>query len=129
MAWDLSFLRPAQNKDTVLARVERHMGGKCLQTHIISHAIQPLEQVNLQIVLDKWLETEPFSNLFGYSFGQYTFEQNLAHFVQTPEPVAPVEREHCHVNANGTLDCVTRGAFLVRFRDQPIVIMIRKGDG
>jgi AAA+ superfamily predicted ATPase len=128
MAWNLSFLSSGQNKDTVLARVERHMGRKCLQTHIINHAIQPLEQVNLQIVLDKWMETEPFSNLFGYSFGQYTFEQNLAHFVQTPEAVAPVEREHCPVSANETLDCVTRGVFLVRFRDQPIVIMIRKED-
>src|SRR5262249_37399633 len=83
---------------------------------------------NLQVILDKWLETAQDSNLFGYSFRQYSLEQNLAHFVQTPEPIAPVEREHCAVSANGTLDCVTRGVFLLRFRDQPIVIMIHKGD-
>jgi ATP-dependent 26S proteasome regulatory subunit len=45
-----------------------------------------------------------------------------------PESLAPVEREHCAVNASETLDCVIRGVFLLRFRDHPIVIMIHKGD-
>jgi AAA+ superfamily predicted ATPase len=104
------------------------MGGKCRHTHIISHAIQALEQVNLQLTLEKWLEMGRDSHLFGYSFGQYSFEKNLAHFVQTPEPIAPVEREHCAVNVNERLDCVTRGVFLLRFHDHPIVIMVHKGD-
>ena len=128
MAWNLSFLRPGQNSDTVRARIERHMGGNCLHTHILSHVIQPMEQVNLQFVLDKWLETGRDLHLFGYSFSQYSFEKNLAHFVQTAEALAPVEREHCAINANETLDCVTRGVFLLRFHEHPIVIMIHKGD-
>ena len=39
MAWSFSFLRPGRNRNSVLARIERHMGGKCRHTHIISHAI------------------------------------------------------------------------------------------
>jgi AAA+ superfamily predicted ATPase len=129
MAWNFSFQRRWKNKDTVLARIKQHMRGDCRHSHIISHAIQPLEQVNLQIALDKWLqETGGDSNLFGYSFGQFSFEKNLAHFVQTAEPLAPVEREHCPLNANETLDCVARGIFLLKFETYPIVVMIHKGD-
>ncbi len=127
MAWNFNFQKP--RPDSVLARIEKHMGGNCLQTHIISHAIQPLEQVNLQLILDKWLQkTGRDSDLFGYSIGQYSFEKNLAYFVQTPESLAPVEREQSAVNANETMDCVARGIFLLKFHEHPIVIMIHKGD-
>jgi hypothetical protein len=105
------------------------MGGNCLQTHVISHAIQPLEQVNLQLVFDQWLKnTGKDGDIFGFTFGQYCFERNLAHFVQTAESLAPVEREHSPINASETLDCVVKGILLLRFQEQPIVIMIQKGD-
>jgi ATPase family associated with various cellular activities (AAA) len=128
MAWSFSFLHASPKKDSVRARIEKHMGKDCQNTHILSHVMQPLEQVNLQIVLDKWLESGRDAHLFGYSFGQYSFEKNFAHFLQMPEAIAPVEREHCAVNANETLDCVTRGIFLLRFREQPIAVLIHKGD-
>jgi AAA+ superfamily predicted ATPase len=129
MAWKLHWQKRRPNSDNVRARIERHMGGTCLQTHIIHYAIQPLEQVNLQLVLDKWLqETGHEADLFGYSFSRYSSEKSLAHFVQTAEPLAPVEREHATVNAHETLDCVIRGIILLRFQEHPIVIMIRKGD-
>lgn len=124
MGW--FFFRRRQIKDSVLARIEAHMGGNCLHAHIINHAIQPLEQVNLQLVLDRWSGED--SSVFGFSFTGFTLEKQLAHFVQNPEPLAPVEREHCPVSAKETLDCVTRGIFLLRFRGQPITVMIQKGD-
>ena len=106
------------------------MGGNCVNTHLLSHQIKPIEQVNLQLVLDKWLTTSRGSRLFGYSFGVNTFslDKGLTHFVQIAEAIAPVEREHCAIDADETLDCVTRGIFMLRFREQPIVVMIRKGD-
>ncbi|HWY85143.1 MAG TPA: ATP-binding protein [Gemmataceae bacterium] len=128
MAWNFQLFKPAVNNN-VRERIEKHMGRNCLDAHIISHEIQPLEQVNLQLVLDKWLEQggRP-SNLFGYSLAQFTFEKSLAHFLRTPEQVAPVEREYAAVNANESLDCVTRGIFLLKFQEQSIVIMIQKPD-
>jgi hypothetical protein len=81
MAW--------RSRDTVLARVERHMGGKCVDTHIISQKIKPLEQVNLQLVLDEWLQKEPGSQLFGYSFTKYSPEQNR-HFPPISTSFCPV---------------------------------------
>ena len=128
MPWNLSFLRLGQSSDSVLARIKKHMGGDCRNTHILSHTIQPLEQVNLQLVLDKWMETGRDTGLFGYSFAAYSFEKSLAHLLQTPEAVAPVEREHCAISMTETLDCVTRGVFLLRFGEHPIVIMIQKAD-
>src|SRR6185369_10019774 len=73
MAWNLDFLRP--QTDSVKARIERHMGGNCRQSQIISHSIQPLEQVNLQIILDKWLHTSSGDDLFGCSFQHYSMEK------------------------------------------------------
>src|SRR5262249_21449230 len=128
MRWNFSFLRFGMKKDSVLARIEKHMGGDCQNTHILSHAIQPLEQVNLQLVLDRWLAAGSDTHLFGYLFAAYSLEKNFAHLLQTPEAVAPVEREHCPINAMETLDCVTRGVFLLRFREHPIAIMIQKAD-
>lgn len=89
MAWNFSFLAP----DNVRSRLVGHMGGDCVSAHIISHTIEPLEQVNLQLVLDQWLQKEGGS-LFGYSLSGYTFETGLAHFLRTPEAIAPVEREY-----------------------------------
>jgi len=127
MAWNLGFLRP--KNDHVRARIEKHMGGNCDQSHIISHAIRPLEQVNLQIVLDQWLKSSGAgADLFGFTFGQYSFEKHLAHFLRTPEAFAPVEREHSPINANESIDCVVRGIFLLQFNGHPIVVMVLKGD-
>src|ERR1043165_618643 len=130
MKWKLPWkTNPQLNQGSVLARNEKHMGGSCLQTHIIGHVIRPLEQVNLQLVLDRWLQaTGSDTDLFGYSFQEYSFEKKLAHFLQRAEPLAPVEREYSAISADETLDCVIRGIFLLRFRGHPIVVMVSKGD-
>ena len=77
MAWNLKLLKPSVSNN-VRERIENHMARNCLEAHISSVMISsPLEQVNLQLVLDKWLEQsgQP-SNLFGYSLAQYTFEKS-----------------------------------------------------
>jgi hypothetical protein len=68
MAWNFKLFPSTATRDNVRARIEKHMGGNCVQTHIISHTIQPLEQVNLQLVLDKWLAQSGF-NPFGVKKG------------------------------------------------------------
>ncbi len=129
MGWRFRRFKLVAGRNNVQARIKRHMGHNCLETHIISHDVQPLEQVNLQLVLDKWTEQAgQSSEVFGYTLAQYAFEKSLAHFLSIPESVAPVEREHAAVNTNETLACVTRGIYLLKFQEQPIVIMIQKGD-
>jgi hypothetical protein len=137
MAWNLKLFGSASS-NTVRARVEKHMGGNCLHTHIIGHPIRPVEQVGLQIVLDEWLErTGNKYGLFGYASSGYGLDQGLSQLVQPkhafglmdrPQSIGPVERQSIAVSGSEMLDCVVRGIYLLRFQEQPIVVMLRKGD-
>lgn len=129
MFWGLRISRFIVASDNTLSRMERHLGSKARATHILSHDIQPLEQVNLHRVLERWRSECPQSSLFGAAYSLYSSQRNLTHFAQVAENIAPVEREQIEVDNGESAECVTAGIYLLRFRGAPIVVMLGKGDG
>jgi SpoVK/Ycf46/Vps4 family AAA+-type ATPase len=115
--------------DSVRRQLENHMRDSCANAHTIAYDIQPIERVNLQMALDRWLESEPLAHLLGYST-QYLYSSvGLAHLAIHHESVAPVQRERFPFEIAGDVDCVIRGIYLLRYEKQPIAIMIRRSDG
>jgi len=113
---------------SVRDRLQGHLGRSFEHAQIISHAIQPFERVNLQIVLDRWWDDSRGPQLFGYSFVSYGTDHGLAYLCRVNEQQAPVEREHLPKKVGESLACVKKGIFLLRYREAPIVVMIRPGD-
>ncbi len=118
-------LRLIRAEQSVRKRLERHMRGSCVNNHTIAHTIQPIERLNLQMALDRWLESNPLTDLFGYSVAYFS-NTGMAHMAINHERVAPVERERSGFEIAGDVNCVTRGIYLLYYRDRPIAVMIRR---
>jgi hypothetical protein len=121
----LKFRRP---RNQVKERLAHHMGGDCAGAQTISHPIQPVERVGLQLALDEWAETNPVpAQLLGYSvdvlgrstgLGQLLLDKDIA--------LAPVERQQFPRGPGEQLDCVVRGVYLLHHRDQPVVVLLHQ---
>ena len=118
------FIRAAHS---VRKRLENHMRGPCVNNHTIAHTIQPIERLNLQMALDRWLDSGPSTDLFGYSVS-YLSKAGLAHMAIHHERIAPVQRERTAFEVTGDLDCVTRGIYLLHHQAEPIAVMIHRSD-
>ena len=118
------FIRAAHS---VRKRPENHMRGPCVNNHTIAHTIQPIDALNLQMALDRWLDSGPSTDLFGYSVS-YLSKAGLAHMAIHHERIAPVQRERTAFEVTGDLDCVTRGIYLLHHQAEPIAVMIHRSD-
>ena len=114
----------------VRSRLEIHMGGNCSNAQSIAHNIQPVERVNLQMILDRWLESGAGkTGHFGFSARGYFSDPGLAYLtIQDDCVVAPVERQRVETEIAGGLDCVTRGIYLLHFQKKPIVVLVRRSE-
>jgi hypothetical protein len=121
--------RPPAKRDNARLHLEKHLGGSCRSAQTITHAIQPIERVNIQIVLDRWLEAgKPKANVFGYAFGLFPGSaNNLSGLVINDISIAPVQRQRFGDVAN-SLDCVTHGIYLLIFQEAPIAVMLHRNE-
>src|SRR5262245_30062755 len=101
---------------SVKRRIEAHMDGNCVAAHAVSHTIKPIERVNLQLTLDRWMALKDgATQLLGYTTQQWEHDVGLAQaLVRDSLVIAPVEREQLPRDVGESLDCVTRGVFLMR---------------
>src|SRR5262245_60032283 len=107
--WPWSKPKPITRK---LSRpVERHLGINLDEAQSITHESKPVEQVNIQKVIDRWCaESNPGSETIGFSATGYLRDGGLVKHLITDELIqAPLERTQLESGPNETLDCVTRG--------------------
>jgi cell division protease FtsH len=106
-----------------------HMGGPCDDAETVSHTIRPIERVNLQIVLDRWLASDgPAGRLIGYSRESFFGNTGIAQMLLDDIVQAPVQRQQVASSPQEQLDCVMRGLYLLRHAGEPIVVLLSNPD-
>jgi hypothetical protein len=107
--------------------VERHLGADIAEAQSVSHDITPVERLDIQRVLDRWIsESEPAAREFGYTATGYMSDDGLIKHLVTDELIqAPVERTHIDCGPGHHLDCVLRGLFLLSRSDRPVMVAFR----
>src|SRR3954468_2008451 len=105
--------------------IVEHMGGTCDEAETVSHTIKPIERVNLQLVLDRWMQDEGAQGgLVGYVVGSFFSNAEIAQLLQEGIAQAPVQREQFERSPGEYVDCVTRGVYLLRHEGKPVVILL-----
>ncbi len=117
-------------KQSIKKQIEKHMGGDCRSAHTVTHKIKPFERVNLQIVIDLWVKNQKNEVVIrGYSSVAWEHDIGLAQTIaRNSLVVAPVEREQLPLENGQSLDCISRGVYLMRFKEQPVVILFHTRD-
>ena len=96
--------------------IERHLGVDLADAQSVAHEVKPIQRVNLQRVLDRWVaEASPAVEAVGFSSTGYFTDDGLVKYLITDELIqAPVERIQVDSGPAETLDCVLRGLYLFR---------------
>jgi SpoVK/Ycf46/Vps4 family AAA+-type ATPase len=106
-----------------------HMGGPCDNAETVSHPIKPIERVNLQLALDRWLNAEASrGRLIGYGRESFFGNTGIAQLLLDDIVQAPVQRQQIASSPTELLDCVMRGLYMVHHDRQPIVILLSNPD-
>jgi AAA+ superfamily predicted ATPase len=126
MAFDWRFWQ--RREPTVRQFILAHMQSSCEAAETVTHSIRPIERVNLQLVLDRWITQSPSHSLIGFSAETFFSNTELAQLVQDKGSQdlkrAPVQREQVPVSLDQTVDCVVRGIYLLTFKQQPICVLL-----
>lgn len=110
------------------AAFEAHLGIALDGAVCLTHEVKTPEYVNLQRAIDRWVLACPAVEILGYSStGYFNNEDWLRELIVDHLIQAPLEREEKDSALGQTLDCVTRGAFLLRREVGPIVLVLRPG--
>jgi hypothetical protein len=115
-----------RRKDLLRPQLVRHLGGEGTNAQTITHPIQPVERVNLQLALDRWFEREAGqARLLGYSAGNTFRNTTLARLLRDQTvSQGPVQWARYPVGPTEELDCVTRGVYLLHHQGQPVVLLL-----
>ena len=107
--------------------VERHLAINLADAQSVAHDIRPIERVNLQRVIDRWVdESAPPARVFGYTATGYFGDDGLIKYLITDELIqAPVERAWVPSGPGETLDCTTRGLYLLHRDGRPVALAFR----
>jgi hypothetical protein len=106
--------------------VERHLGVELRDAQTVSHEVRPIERVNLQRAIDRWVSADPSSVVYGYTSTGYMSDESLVRFLMTDELIqGPVERIELESGVEERLDCVLRGLYLIRRGAVPVVLGFR----
>jgi cell division protease FtsH len=106
----------------------RHMGGPCDAAETVTHTIRPIERVNLQMTLDRWLADDHDGQLIGYSRESVFGNTGVAQLLLDEIAQAPVQRQQVASSPDEMLDCVLRGVYLLRFDGHPVVVLLSNPD-
>src|SRR5262245_40597561 len=112
MGWRASLGRWLQSTEqqneppSLLPRIEKHIGVSCLDSQTVSHAIKPVERVNIQRVLDRWASSgEVPGEVFGHAVTGYSTDGSLVrHLISNELRVSAVERQQFESGPEETLD-------------------------
>ncbi|MGH7174401.1 MAG: AAA family ATPase, partial [Gemmataceae bacterium] len=118
-------------KNTLKQYLVRHMGGPCEKAQIISHTIKPIERVNLHLALEEWFRhNQGSAEVLGYASFLNLDDRGVAHLLRDDAQIslAPIEREQFLQAPGHEVDCVTRGIFLLRFENHPVIVLLRHPD-
>lgn len=109
--------------------VERHLAIDLAEAESVTHSIKPIEQVNLQQVVDRWCaDSAPPAQILGYSSTGYSSDDGVSKHLMMDELIqAPVERVRIEPGGDLSWDCTRRGLFLL-YRDKvPLVLAFSQG--
>jgi SpoVK/Ycf46/Vps4 family AAA+-type ATPase len=117
------FWRP--RRPLVRDALVRHMGGPCADAETVAHNIKPIERVNLQQALDRWVagNGRP-AGLIGYTLGSFFSNAEIAQLLLDNVVQAPVQREQFESSPEQFLDCVTRGLYLLHHDGRPVAVLL-----
>lgn len=101
-----------------------HMGGPCDDAETISHVIRPIERINLQMALDRWMARDPGGRLVGYNRETFYSNPGISQLLQDDITQAPVQRQGVACDAERELDCVMRGLYLLHHDGQPVALLL-----
>jgi len=117
------FWRP--NRVLLRKLIVKHMGGRCDDAETVTHTIRPIEQVNLHLVLDRWLEqSNPRGRLVGYTRETFFGNTGISQLLHDDVLQAPVQRQRISINATDEVDCVQRGLYLLYYKGKPIIVLL-----
>jgi hypothetical protein len=103
----------------------KHMGGSCASAETVAHTIKPIERVNLQLALDQWAAGNGSPTaLIGYTLGSFFSNTEMAQLLMEDVAQAPVQREQFESSPDQSLDCVTRGLYLLHHDGQPVAVLL-----
>jgi hypothetical protein len=106
--------------------LERHFGGPCELAETVSHTIRPIERVGLQRHLDGWLATR--GQLVGYAADSFFSNVGMSQLMLDDIRVAPVKRQQVETAPDETIDCVTRGLYLLHHDNKPVCVLLSTPD-
>lgn len=105
-----------------------HLGGHCENAETVAHTIRPIERVNLQLALDRWLAADERSRLIGYGRESFFGNTGIGQLLIDEVVQAPVQRQQVASSPTEYLDCVMRGLYLLHHEGQPIVVLLSNPD-
>ncbi len=107
--------------------IERHLAIDLDRAQSVTHDIKPIERINLQQVVDRWSdESHPPAQVLGYSSTGYFADDGLVRYLITDELIqAPVERIRIESGPSDSLDCISRGLYLVYRDKSPLILAFR----
>src|SRR5215470_12214356 len=123
------FKKPKYPQQELRPIIEKYLQGDITNSHLISYNIRPIDRVNFQLVIDRWIQnSQEKTELLEYSQGNYYSEKGISSSLMSNELfLAPVERESFPTTNNESLDCIKRGLYLFRHRNHLVLLAIRPG--
>jgi hypothetical protein len=126
-AWPWS-AQPQPQQRKLRALVEQHLGIEFALAQSVTHGLQPVEQVNVQRVVDRWAAAQqPAVEPIGFIAGEGFFgDDALVKALVVDRLIqAPVEREPLEVGVGQMFDGVARGLYLLQREGVPVVVAFR----
>ena len=125
MRWPWSKKPPQVHK--LRQPIERHLKIDIAKAQSLSHDITPVERLDLQRVLDRWIaESNPPARELGYSTTGFMADDGLMRHLVTDQLIqAPVERTQIDCGPGNHLDCLLRGLLLINRADHAVLIAFR----
>jgi hypothetical protein len=106
-----------------------HMRGPCNDGETVSHAIKPIERINLQMAQDHWLEKcGEKGRLIGYNSNAMFGSASIAQLLQDDVVLSPVQRQRVPRTADEEMDCVVRGVYLLQHEGCPVAVLLSQSD-
>lgn len=106
-----------------------HMGGACDDAEAVTYTIRPVERINLQLALDRWLTGEAGrGRLVGYNCDSFYSNTGFSQMLLGDIPQAPVQRHGIPVSPEDNLDCVMRGLYLLHHDGAPVALLLSQPD-
>jgi hypothetical protein len=118
------------NKRPLRLLLQAHLEKPSESAQTINHTIKPVDRINLQLTLDRWLtESGGTGRLLGFTQQNGFFHgPTLAELLRADDVFqGPVERGEFEQRPNEMLDCVVNGVYLLHHDQQPILLLIRRG--